>query len=257
MGQPSLDQEAWVLGADDCGGDPDNCTFASCGTPQSYEIDTIFMVRVLVSNSGNKTSGSVDWSLWFAPNDNDEDLSIAQVTDVSSTIQIANSSSLTDADDVGTAECTGTGTWQNGEHCELSSTVVPSYELTANGTDYYTEFQFAVKFITGATGTHYLFVRYDGGVLHNATAGGVQVTVDPGSITLTVNNLPHPSTTSVAGALSQKHFLTANNLPHPSSTSAATLSQKHYLAANNLSMSHTTDAAQLGKRGDDSCQCIS
>ena len=178
MGQPSLDQEAWVIGADDASSsnDPDTCTFYTpCGTAKSFYIDTVFMVRVLVSNSGNKTSGSVDWSLHAATADNPEDLGLFQVTGASSDIQVADGTNLTDADDVGTAICTGTGTWKNGEYVELNSTVVPSYELLANGTDEYTEFQWAVKFVSGASGTYYLFVRYDGGVLHNHTAGGVQV----------------------------------------------------------------------------------
>ena len=141
MGQPSLDQEAWIIGADDASSanDPDSCTwYTPCGTTKSYYDGTVFMVRFTVSNSGNKTSGSVDWSLWIAPNDDSEDAAIAQVTGASATLQVADGSNLADADNTTSNQCSGTGTWQNGEYVELNSTVVPNYELAALDRDWET-----------------------------------------------------------------------------------------------------------------------
>jgi hypothetical protein len=64
MGTVNLDQYAWAIGDDD-NSDPDACTYGTCNVTTTKAIDEVFLVRILVENSGDKNAPNDYWNLWI------------------------------------------------------------------------------------------------------------------------------------------------------------------------------------------------
>lgn len=192
MGQPYLDQDNWRIGDDD-NSDPDSCTWrGSCGSSgYTYAKETPFQVRLTVSNTGNKTSGSITWSLYYNTTDDRTVVGGAlQVTTSSNVIRIV-SGTPTDGAATDTQVCAGTGTRKDGEYNDANDTIT-NFELTGtDSTAQWSELQFCVQFQSDATADQtYYFFLYPAKELDAASAGGAQATVSaPAALTIDVNDV--------------------------------------------------------------------
>ena len=159
-GTKVLDQRSFMFGADDAA-DPDACTFDAEGADKTISVGQKVMLRISVANDGTAATGYKNWQLYF--HTSNDPASATQVTTASSNIQMADGDpadgATCDAEQMPQAE-----TFINGYYCESDDTEKLTLSDGQN-----TEFQFCIQLAAGASGTYYLFLRYNDDALDDYT----------------------------------------------------------------------------------------
>ena len=177
-GSPIVDHRNYIFADDDPSGanDPDSCTFDTENTPRTgVVIDTPLHIRIQVAEDNGGTLNNANIQLWY---DQDNSPTTAtQVTTASSIVELTPSvggSNLDDDDPCNTIKCTSQAeTWQDGLYLETSDET-GKHALSANN---YSEYQFCIQFLTGASGDYFFFLREGGSDLTGSYDNVAKITV--------------------------------------------------------------------------------